>query len=68
MGLELDYKMGIHCVVQWSMLSSHHPQGLCKFGKDKNRKLLSVHDVVNNAILNAFTRPLERTTRRRRAC
>ena len=54
--MELDYEIGIPCVVQWSLLWFSAPTRWNKIlGHDL--KITKYHEVVNMAIMDAISRP-----------
>ena len=57
LSMELDYEIGIPCVVQRSMLWFSAPTRLnCALGR-QDRKFVKYHEVVNMAFLEAISRP-----------
>ena len=57
MGMELNYEIGIPCVVQWSMLWFSVPTRLNGVLGKQDLKITKYHVVVNMAIMDAILRP-----------
>ena len=57
MGMELDHKIGIPCVVQWCMLWFSAPTRLNRALERQDQKIVKYHDVVNMANMDAIYRP-----------
>ena len=49
-GMELDYKIGIPCVVQWCMVWLSAPTRLNRTLERRDQKIVKYHEVVNVAI------------------
>ena len=62
---ELDYKIGIPCVVQWCMLWFSAPTKLNQTLERQDLKIEKYHKAVNMTITDAISRPFggERTPR-----
>ena len=56
-GLEMDYKIGIPCVVQWCMLWFSAPTKFNGVIQKSDLKIRKHHEVVNMAIVDAISRP-----------
>ena len=57
MGTELDYKIGIPCVVQWCMSWLSPPTRLNRTLENQGIKIAKYHEAVNMAIAHAISRP-----------
>ena len=57
LGMELDYEIGIPCVVQWSMLWISAPTRLNGVLGKQELKIKKCYEFVNMAIVDAISRP-----------